>query len=102
MTIPFSSDSVVDLDALSRDRNAGRYGIPATRGREHVEVNVGNPCKMRHPVEKLVDQLVAGDLPWSRATSKLGLMITSLSCLQVGVCRETSHCVSGLYRSLSP
>lgn len=65
-------------------------------------VNVHNPCEWRHPVEKLLDQLVAGDLPWSRATLKLGLMITSLSSLQVGVCRETSHCVSGLYPSLSP
>lgn len=49
-----------------------------------MKVDVDNRCKMRHPVEKLVDQLVAGDLPWSRATLKLGLMITSLSCLQVG------------------
>lgn len=49
---------------------------------ESVKVNVDNPCKRRHPVEELLNQVVAGDLPWSRATLKLGLLITSLSSLR--------------------
>jgi hypothetical protein len=65
---------------LSSDyRKSCHETTQAKRRQEAKEKQVRNPFKMRHPVEELVGQLVATDLPSSRATLKLELMITSRS-----------------------